>query len=86
MIKGFSLGGGLAVAMAADLRFASTDSQFGIPASRLGADMRPERGVPTILFGPGDPEVAHAADESVDLDELMTAAKFYALLGQKALG
>ena len=44
-----------------------------------------ERGVPTILFGPGDPEVAHAADESVDLDQLMTAAKFYAMLGQKTL-
>ncbi|TMI72877.1 MAG: M20 family metallopeptidase [Bacillati bacterium ANGP1] len=44
-----------------------------------------ERGVPTILFGPGDPEVAHAADESVDLDQLITAAKFYAMLGQKTL-
>jgi enoyl-CoA hydratase len=36
MIRGFALGGGLAVAMAADLRIASSDSQFGIPAARLG--------------------------------------------------
>jgi enoyl-CoA hydratase len=36
MIRGFALGGGLAVAMAADLRIASADSQFGIPAARLG--------------------------------------------------
>ncbi|HUA56673.1 MAG TPA: enoyl-CoA hydratase [Candidatus Sulfotelmatobacter sp.] len=36
MIRGFCLGGGLAIAMAADLRFASADSQFGIPAARLG--------------------------------------------------
>jgi succinyl-diaminopimelate desuccinylase len=40
-----------------------------------------ERGVPTILFGPGDPEVAHTPDESVDLNDVITAARFYALLG-----
>jgi len=34
-IRGFCLGGGLAIAMATDLRIASTDSQFGIPAARL---------------------------------------------------
>ncbi|MGQ7792597.1 enoyl-CoA hydratase [Faunimonas sp. B44] len=36
MIRGFCLGGGLAVAMKADLRIASEDAQFGIPAARLG--------------------------------------------------
>ncbi len=35
MIRGFCLGGGMAVAMAADMRIASDDSQFGIPAARL---------------------------------------------------
>jgi enoyl-CoA hydratase/carnithine racemase len=35
-IQGFCIGGGLAIAMAADLRIASDDSQFGIPAARLG--------------------------------------------------
>jgi enoyl-CoA hydratase len=35
MIQGYCLGGGMAVAMAADMRFASDDSQFGIPAARL---------------------------------------------------
>ena len=44
-----------------------------------------EKGIPTILFGPGEPEVAHSADESVDLDEVITAAKFYALLGERML-
>lgn len=34
-IRGFCLGGGLAIAMQADLRIASTDSMFGIPAARL---------------------------------------------------
>jgi enoyl-CoA hydratase/carnithine racemase len=36
MIQGFCIGGGMAVAMKADIRVASDDSQFGIPAARLG--------------------------------------------------
>jgi enoyl-CoA hydratase/carnithine racemase len=35
-IQGFCLGGGMQVAMLADLRIASDDSQFGIPAAKLG--------------------------------------------------
>ncbi len=35
-IRGFCLGGGLAIALMADLRIAAAESQFGIPASRLG--------------------------------------------------
>ncbi len=36
MIQGYCLGGGLAIALMCDLRFASEDSTFGIPAARLG--------------------------------------------------
>ena len=35
-IRGFCMGGGLGIAMSADIRIASEDSQFGIPAARLG--------------------------------------------------
>ncbi|MBN8890047.1 MAG: enoyl-CoA hydratase [Rhodospirillales bacterium 70-18] len=35
-IRGFCMGGGLGIAMQADLRIASTNSQFGIPAAKLG--------------------------------------------------
>ena len=35
-IRGFCLGGGMQVAMSADIRIASNNSQFGIPAARLG--------------------------------------------------
>jgi enoyl-CoA hydratase/carnithine racemase len=36
MVHGFCLGGGVAVALAADIRYCSDDAQFGIPAARLG--------------------------------------------------
>lgn len=36
MIQGFCIGGGLAVALNADVRFATPESKFGIPAARLG--------------------------------------------------
>lgn len=36
MIRGYCLGGGLGIALQADLRVASDDAQFGIPAGRLG--------------------------------------------------
>jgi len=35
-IRGFCLGGGMQVAMLADMRFADDNSQFGIPAAKLG--------------------------------------------------
>ncbi len=36
MIRGYCLGGGLATALAADIRIAAEGSQFAIPAARLG--------------------------------------------------
>jgi enoyl-CoA hydratase/carnithine racemase len=36
MIRGFCIGGGLVTALQADIRIASDDSQFGVPAARLG--------------------------------------------------
>ena len=36
MVDGFCIGGGLAIALNADVRFASSTSQFGIPAAKLG--------------------------------------------------
>src|SRR6201999_4175255 len=41
-IRGFCLGGGLAIAMQTDLRIAAVDSQFGIPAARLSIAYAPD--------------------------------------------
>lgn len=37
-------------------------------------------GVPSVVYGPGSLLVAHAADEYVEIEELITATKTYALL------
>ena len=36
MIHGFCIGAGMAIALSADLRFATENSKFGIPAAKLG--------------------------------------------------
>ena len=36
LIEGYCIGGGLATALSADVRFATPDSRFGIPAAKLG--------------------------------------------------
>lgn len=41
-IRGFCMGGGLAIAMATDIRISATDGQFGIPAARLSIAYAPD--------------------------------------------
>lgn len=36
MIRGYCIGGGLLIALAADVRFATPSSKFGVPAAKLG--------------------------------------------------
>jgi enoyl-CoA hydratase len=40
MIRGYCMGGGLGIAVACDVRIASDDSRFGIPAAKLGVGYR----------------------------------------------
>ncbi len=43
-------------------------------------------GVPALLYGPGSPVNAHAADESVRIDEVVGAVKTYALVAMSWCG
>lgn len=43
-------------------------------------------GCPTIIYGPGDPSLAHVPDEWVGVDEVMDATKAYALAALTLLG
>ncbi len=54
----------------------------------MGTDGRhfAERGVPTIIYGPGDPALAHQPDEWVGVDEVMDATRAYALAALSFLG
>ncbi|MEM3018487.1 MAG: YgeY family selenium metabolism-linked hydrolase [Candidatus Bathyarchaeia archaeon] len=53
-----------------------TKYRFGTDASYLGTIA----GIPTVGLGPGDEMLAHSPNENVPIDEVITAAKIYAML------
>ncbi|HEV8298801.1 MAG TPA: enoyl-CoA hydratase-related protein [Acidimicrobiales bacterium] len=58
MVHGYCLGGGVMVAMTADIRICADDAQFGIPAAKLGVGYPYDAIVQLVaLVGPG-----HAAE------------------------
>lgn len=59
MINGHCLGGGVLIALACDVRFASERANFGIPAVRLGVAYPPEHGVARLVQTVG---ATHASD------------------------
>jgi enoyl-CoA hydratase len=71
-IRGYCLGGGLAIAMQTDLRIASSDSQFGIPAARLGIAYGFE-GLRRLvsLVGPAHARMILYTGERIDADEAL---------------
>lgn len=68
-----------------------TCEHFGLDPAPVGyqqvSDGRffADRGIPTILLGPGKPELAHTPDEHVPVDAVLQAAKIYALLAVELL-
>jgi len=74
-----------------DVRSACTDAAQWTPEAKgapSGSDLRlyAAAGIPTLLLGPGDLAVAHAADEHVALADLVACARAYALLVLRACG
>lgn len=72
MIRGACIGGGLAVATCADVRLASTDAQFALPAARLGLGYHAS-GVRRLvdLVGPGMTAEIFFAALQYDADEAL---------------
>ncbi len=68
MIRGFCIGGGLATALQSDIRVCGHDSQFGIPAARLGLG---------YAFG-GIKKLTHIVGPTMAAEIMLTARKFTA--------
>jgi acetylornithine deacetylase len=56
--------------------------QPGVQGGPYGSDLRhyAAAGVPTVQYGPGELQFAHATDEHVDLADVFACARVYALL------
>lgn len=49
----------------------------GVPGSTDGTILARERGIPVVVYGPGDKWLPHQPNEYVDLDEVARAAQVY---------
>lgn len=78
--------GGLARAMLA------ANDYLGLSTELTGFSMASDgrhfaaAGYPTIIYGPGDPRLAHVPDEWVGIDEVLDATRAYALAALALLG
>ncbi|MPZ98912.1 MAG: enoyl-CoA hydratase [Dehalococcoidia bacterium] len=68
MVRGYALGGGLETALRADLRVASEDAQFGIPAVKIGLGFSYHN----------TEELLHAMGPTRTADMLLTGRRFSA--------
>jgi enoyl-CoA hydratase/carnithine racemase len=70
MIHGRCIGGGMAVALKADLRIASTEASFAIPAARLGVAYFPHSVRDLVLLvGPSRAKMLLFTAETIDARE-----------------
>jgi acetylornithine deacetylase/succinyl-diaminopimelate desuccinylase-like protein len=58
--------------------------RLGMDSAANDSSWLVEAGVPTVLLGPGRPEEAHAADESIDATDLRSAVEIYAQIALRA--
>jgi len=67
-------------------RYLDLDTE--LTAFNMGSDGRffAAAGYPTIIYGPGDPRIAHIRDEWVGIEEVMQATRAYALAALELLG
>lgn len=72
MIEGYCVGGGLAIALTADLRFAAANARFAIPAARLGLGYD-YRGVAALarLVGPSTAKDILFSARFIEADEAL---------------
>ena len=70
----------------------AANRRLGLPTEPTGFSMASDgrffaaAGYPTIIYGPGDPRLAHVPDEWVGVDELLAATRAYALAALALIG
>jgi enoyl-CoA hydratase/carnithine racemase len=86
MVHGFCVGGGTAIALCADLRYAAPDAQFGIPAAKLGLGYT-ERGLATLvrLVGPSVASEILFTGRRFDADEAQRVGLVNAVIAKNTL-
>jgi succinyl-diaminopimelate desuccinylase len=57
----------------------------GVPGSTDGTILRAMLGIPIVTFGPGNRLIPHQVDERVPVDELVEAARAYAVAALRYL-
>ncbi len=82
MIHGYCIGGGLALALAADVRYAAEDSQFALPPAKLGIGYGAE-GIADLVDLVG-PSVTKEIIYTADLFDAATALR-WGLINQVAV-
>lgn len=86
MIQGYCIGGGLATALSADLRFATPDSTFGIPAAKLGLGYEYEGLVRlSQLVGPARAKDIMFSARFMDADEALRMGLINRICARDAL-
>jgi acetylornithine deacetylase/succinyl-diaminopimelate desuccinylase-like protein len=53
------------------------DARFGFDQAANDASFLSQAGIPTLIWGPGDPGIAHARDERVRVEQLTAAVEMY---------
>ena len=87
MIEGYCVGGGLAIALAADVRFAASSSRFAIPAARLGLGYD-YRGVAALarLVGPSTAKDILFSARFLEADEALRVGLVNFVVDAELLG
>ena len=71
---------------------AKANEALGLDPAPIGYNMATDgrhfaaAGIPTVIYGPGDPSLAHVPNEWVGVDEVMEATRAYALFALNLLG
>ncbi|GIV62846.1 MAG: hypothetical protein KatS3mg045_0185 [Bellilinea sp.] len=56
---------------------------FAVPYCTNGSASGGERGIPTLVFGPGSIHQAHRVDESIEVEEVLRGERGYRALLSK---